>query len=124
MGIFEDIKVTWGGKVFSCKACDVFKMIAHLESEGVNIMDILSTNSVTAKCNAFSLAMNFMGSEVTPEEVYAGLFTGEQENALNLLMALQKMIVPPDVFRKAEAMTEKEMTKTAKKKPKKKQAAK
>jgi len=122
MAIFEDIKVQWGEDSYSCKAQDVFRMIAHLEDGGINIMEILSTNSVTVKCKAFSLALNFMGAKLTPEDVYQGLFLNGQEGALNLLMALQKMIVPPDVFKKAESMTDEQIKETSKKKPRKKAA--
>ena len=122
MAIFEDIKVQWGEDSYSCKAQDVFRMIAHLEDGGINIMEILSTNSVTVKCKAFSLALNFMGAKLTPEDVYQGLFLNGQEGALNLLMALQKMIVPPDVFKKAESMTDEQIKETSKKKSQKKAA--
>jgi hypothetical protein len=122
MAIFEDIKVQWGEDSYSCKAQDVFRMIAHLEDGGINIMEILSTNSVTVKCKAFSLALNFMGAKLTPEDVYQGLFLNGQEGALNLLMALQKMIVPPDVFKKAESMTDEQIKETSKKKPRTKAA--
>ena len=120
MSIFDDVSITWGEETYSCPANKVFSMLAHMESKGVSLMSIISSDgtNLTAQCSAFSYALEFMGASVSPEEVYSGLFLNGRDGMMSFLYALQKMIIPPDVVKRAESMSDEQIEKaTSKKKP-------
>ena len=120
--VFEEIKLTWGGESFTCPPDRVWKMIAHLESNGVDIMGISQQGGIVNKCSALSESLRFLGMSNYPsaEEVYESLFLGESNNIQNVMFALQMMVVPPNIRKQALSMSPEEAEKKAeeaKKKP-------
>lgn len=111
--VFEEIKLGWGGEIYTCPPNKVWKMIRHLETKGVDIMAITSTGSITSKCSALSECLNFLGMENFPsdEEVYEALFSDDNVNLQEVMLALQMMVVPPSVRKRALEITEEEAAK-------------
>ena len=121
---FEEIKLGWGDEIFTCPENKVWSMIRHLEKSGVDIMAVAGGHGVVSKCDALSVSLEFLGMKNPPssEDIYEALFLGTQTNAPEFMLALQMMVIPPNVKKRALEMSESEAEKNAidvKKKPKK-----
>jgi len=112
---YEEVKLGWGGEVFTCPPNQVWRMIQHLELKGVDIMAVAGDAGVIAKCSALSECLKFLGMENAPdsEDVYAAVFSGEQSNISDLMLSLRLMVIPPNIRKQAFAMTPDEAEKKA-----------
>lgn len=107
MQVFEEIILTWGGDSFTCPPDRVWKMIQHLESNGVDIMGITQQGGIANKCAALSESLNFLGmkNHPAPDEVYQCLFTDQASNLQEVMFSLQMMVIPPNIRKQALEMT-------------------
>jgi len=112
---FEEVKLGWGGEVFTCPPNMVWKMIQHLESAGVDIMAVAGQGGVIAKCNALSECLKFLGMKDAPDsdDVYTAVFSGEQTDIAGVMLSLQLMVIPPNIRKQAFAMSPEEAEKKA-----------
>lgn len=113
MPIFEPFKLgTWKDREYVVPADDVMRCIAKVESV-VTLFD-LAEMRMTGKlramqlCQGLAAAMRHAGAEVTDEELYNTLFAGADAQkfvlrAWTTLHALEKMMIPPEHMREAEA---------------------
>ena len=122
--VFEEIKLGWNGQTYVCPPNKVWLMMQHLESKGVDIIGITQNGGVTQKCTALSECLAFLGMKNPPsgEQVYESLFSSDENNIQQVMVALQLMTVPPSVRKRALEITPEEAEKEVselKKKPKK-----
>lgn len=115
--VFEEIKLAWGGETFTCPPDRVWLMIQHLEKNGVDIMGITQEGGIVNKCLSLSESLNFLGmpNPPKPEEVYCLLFTDQNNNLSEFILALQMMVIPPNIRKQALEMTPEEAEQEAKK---------
>jgi hypothetical protein len=118
--VFKDVEIDWKGETYKCPANQVFNLIKHLETSGINIFDVIQHGHVTTKSEALSSCLEFMGCDPAPtcEECYSAMFT-DGDSVTAVMAGLQMMIVPPNVVEQALSMTEEEAEVEAEKAKKK-----
>ena len=109
MGVFTDIELEWGGKVFTIRGQRVMRVISLVEDvitmPELQAYSAKGTYPLAKLCTAFASVLRFAGACVTDEEVYEVAFSGEkeQEAVIMATMDLMKMMLPASARAKMEA---------------------
>jgi len=123
--VFEDIKMSWKGQEYTCTSHKVFKLIRELEKTGLDLASLVNPGGLTDKSEAISICLKFMGMPTPPsaEECYLSIYQ-DGDSITHVILALQLLIVPPDVRKKALEMTKEQAEIEAEKAKKKMEIAK
>lgn len=107
MHLFEEVKLTWGGKEYTIPPDGMLRCIAEIE----DVMTLGELANAQGKgrlplaklSTAFAIALRHAGASVTNEEVYAGMFEGGgvelRRRSMTAVFMLQAMMIPPESLR-------------------------
>jgi hypothetical protein len=112
MSVFEEIPLEWEGKRYTVKPEQVLTAIRLLEymEPALTLQDLMRFRSAGKMpfgtlSEAFALILRHAGADVTPEQVYEGMFTGKsseiQARAIAATTALLTLMIPPASLAKA-----------------------
>jgi hypothetical protein len=109
MGVFTDIELDWGGKVFTIRGQRVMGAISRIEDvitmPELQAYSLKGTYPLAKLCAAYASMLRYAGARVSDEEVYALCFAGEREQEAVVMgvMNLMKMMLPASARAKMEA---------------------
>lgn len=107
MAIFDDIKLAWGDKEYVIPANRVMGAIATIE-ETITVSELVMMQGRKVKLSrlaeAYAAVLRYAGAvEVTPDDVYEGMFTGGGAAPIGAAVAtLVAIALPPKMFRSSE----------------------
>lgn len=107
MSIFEEIRLSWGGKDYVIPPDQVMRVIAKVED--VITLSELHTSMAGRKppigklAQAFGITLRHAGASVTDEQVYAGMFEGAamRERLTAAVTVLLALMIPPQSIKAA-----------------------
>lgn len=109
MSVFEEIKLSFGGKEYTIPPDRVMSAIGRVE----NVITLGELGEMAEKpkvalklmklAKAYGELLRYAGATVTDEDVYAGMFSGGTSNvvAMQALLGLLALMMPPASMRKA-----------------------
>ncbi len=118
MSIFEKVTLEWKNKKFVIEPENVLKAIAIIEEHfTVNelIQDMAAERiKVSRLCSCMGDVLRFAGSDVTDEELYAGMYGGGdgQAKVVATIQTLILMVIPPEQLKAVETAPGKSTTTT------------
>lgn len=104
MSVFEDITLGFAGDEYTVKSNQVMKLIAMIE-EVISLRELSQEGGprLTRLAEAYKVALNYAGAEVTTEQVYESLFgNGGANNVANVIQSLIMMMLPPSTYNPPE----------------------
>lgn len=111
MGVFADITLEWGGAKHVIPSKKVMGCIARIENVLTikELYDALRGGEVkfTKIAAAFGEALRYAGAEVDDEEVYSGMFQGEESQAtiIGAISTLLHLMIPPGAQKESAKAT-------------------
>jgi hypothetical protein len=108
MSIFKKVELTWGGQEFEIPPEKVMGAIAVVE-EIVTLQDLVgyaqkNSHPMSKMARAYGELLRYAGAKVTDEEVYLGMFPGnDKASVIESIGILLTMMIPPDHLKKAAA---------------------
>jgi len=104
MSVFEDITLGYGDEEYIVKSNQVMKLIAMVE-EVITLRELSQDGGprLTRLAEAYKVALNYAGANVTTEQVYASLFgNGGAQHVASVMQALIMMMLPPATYNQPE----------------------
>lgn len=108
MPIFEEITLTWKGEEFKIPPDQVMKVLAKVE-DVITMVQLHRHREngdlpLVKISQAYGIALRHAGAHVKDEEIYNEIFAGDSVRAiaLNAVLTLQMMMIPPAALRKGE----------------------
>ena len=107
MSIFEDIKLAWDGRDYVIPSDRVMGAIARIE-DVVTLGELQRYSEKQAAplakvAMAYGTVLRYAGANVTDDQVYAGIFSGEapnqQDSIVTSIYTLLAMMLPPEAMR-------------------------
>lgn len=105
MSRFQAIKLSWAGAEYTVPADSVMRAIAIIEDH-ITFNELVTASRKRAVplakiSHAFAAIIGFAGGNVSPEDVYSGMFGGvvEQEKVMASIFGLMSMMIPPEHLR-------------------------
>ena len=100
--IFEDVKLTWGGRDYVIPASRVLGGIACIEEvltlHELSQYSARGTAPMAKLSQAFTAVLNYVGARVSAEEVYRSMFDrGSQDNVISAVVTLLQLMTPPSL---------------------------
>ena len=106
MAIFEEVRLTWGGKDYVVPPDRVLRAIAAVEDQltlgELGRCMVSGTLPLARISMAYGALLRCAGAKVTDDEVYSGLFKESrlQQEAMQAVSTLQMLMIPPEHLRK------------------------
>ena len=98
MSVFQDITFSHKGKDYKIKSNQVMKLIAMIE-DVITLQELTTQPRLSRLAEAYTVALNYAGAELSIDEVYASLFgDGGQERISASITNLVMMMLPPDSY--------------------------
>lgn len=111
MGVFADVTLNWDGKDYVIPAKKVLRAIGRVESV-LTIKELYAATSggdikFERIATAYGEALRFAGAPVDDDDVYAGLFAGQesQETIIQAISGLLAIMIPPSAMKEAADAT-------------------
>ena len=104
MSVFEDITLGFAGEEYTVKSNQVMKLIAMVE-EVITLRELSQDGGprLTRLAEAYKVALNYAGADVTVEQVYESLFgNGGANNVAQVIQSLIMMMLPPSTYNPPE----------------------
>jgi len=119
MAVFEGIELSWKGVPYELNGDDqIMRVIADVEDH-VRLADLIDgkTPPMAKIAGAFACALRHAGCRVTWAEVYSGLFSDQDSQAVaaDAVTALLSMMIPPEHMREKKSPARKTKKKRSKK---------
>lgn len=104
MAIFQKIELGWGEDNFVIPPERVMGVIAEIEEIATfpEIVRMRPAPNFSKLARCYAAALRYAGARVTDEDVYAGMFRGDQTHVqvLGALDAIMNMMMPPSALAK------------------------
>lgn len=109
MAIFEEVTLVWKEREYKIPSDQIMRVIAKVE----DVLTMVQLHRYRERedlpigklAQAFGIVLRHAGANVTDEEVYEGIFQGDnlRKIALEAVTTLQMMMLPPSALRKGSA---------------------
>lgn len=110
MSGFDDIKLGWGGKVYTIPARKALGAIARIE-QVITLKELTQfaqreTAPMAMLAQAYGSVLRYAGADVTDEDIYTGMFgaAGQDVSAViaEAVQTLMLMMIPPAIRAKMD----------------------